>query len=1078
MLTFDSHLRQAPHSLQHSYASTARRLLGGLALSLLGLAPAAAQQQPATALLHDAPGGDSPLAAALTHARPLTLDLAAARAVLAAAPAEGQPDQAPLVLALPLPDGRTIRFALRQTAVMAPALAARYPSIKTYAGYGLDDATATVRLDVTPAGFHAQILSPTTGTVYIDPAQRGDTQHYLSFFGRDMRRTSGSAAICAFRPGKAELATMRRLRSQPGGSGPLAISSGSLLRTYRLAVATTGEYSAFHGGTVPLVQAAIVTSINRVVGVYEKELAVRLVLVPNNDRLIYLNANTDPYTNNDGGAMLGENQTTVDATIGAANYDIGHVFSTGGGGVAGYAVVCGPSKANGVTGSGSPVGDAFDIDYVAHEMGHQFSGSHPFNGDDGACAGNRSSDRAWEPGSGTSIMAYAGICGSTNDLQPHSDAQFHVGNYEEMRAFIVSTTCALTTPTANTPPLVTGPASGLTLPIGTPFKLTATGADAEADSLTYSWEELDLGSQGSPTATQVPNDNVPLFRSFAPQRSGTRYFPQLRDVVNNTRTLGERLPTVARRLTFKCTARDEHRSPAGTIGGVMSSDSLKLRVTSAAGPFVVTSPNTGLTWAGGSTQTVTWNVAGTTANGVNCTTVNIRLSADGGYHYPTALALGVPNSGTATVTLPSMNTTTARVMVEAADNYFFDISDQNFTISSPSVCAPPTALVISSISNTSASLSFGPGGAAGSYVLTTTPATTTQTVTTSPATLTGLQPGTSYVVSLVADCGGGSRSAAATATFTTTAPPLCSGPSELAVSNLTQTSATLTFLGSASAGSYTVTTVPASTTQTVTAGPVSLSGLQPGTSYVVQVVGNCAGGAASVAATIGFRTVAPPPVNDLCANALPLSCAVSVRGSTESVTDAGDPSTYCSTSVDGGGVFYTIMGTGSPITISTCGSVTNYDTKLFVYQGSCGGPYTCVAGNDDDPSCSNLESTVSFNSSTGVPYLVFVTGFSDSTGNFELLASCTITSTATAARPAFEVWPNPAGRQAAFHITLPAPAGVATATLHNVLGQQLQQHRFAGSSTELGTAGLSAGTYLLTVQVAGQAPAVRRVVVE
>jgi len=1065
--------------LQHSYVSIARRLLGGLALSLLGLAPAAAQQQAAPILLHDEAGRDSPLAAALAHARPLMLDLAAARALLATAPAENQASAAPLVLILPLPDGRNARFGLRETAVMAPALAAKFPEIKTYAGYGLDDATATLRLDVTPAGLHAQILSPITGTIYIDPARRGDTQHYLSFFKRDMRRTGGAEAICAFKPGKADLAKMARQRqTQLGhGGGPLAISSGSLLRTYRLAVAATGEYSAFHGGTVPLVQAAIVTSVNRVVGVYEKELAVRLVLVPNNDQLVYLDGNTDPYTNNDGGDMLGENQTNVDAIIGPANYDIGHVFSTGGGGVAFYACVCGPDKASGVTGSGSPVGDAFDIDYVAHEMGHQFSGSHPFNGDDGACTGNRSGDRAWEPGSGTSIMAYAGICGASNDIAPHSDAQFHVGNYEEMRAFIVTNTCAVTTPTANTPPLVSGPASGLVLPINTPFKLTATGVDAEGDSLTYSWEELDLGTQGSPTATQVANDNVPLFRSFVPQRTGLRYFPQLSDVVNNTRTLGERLPLVTRQLTFKCTARDEHRGPAGTIGGVMSSDSMQLRVTSTAGPFVVTSPNTALTWPGGSAQTVTWNVAGTTANGVNCARVNLRLSTDGGYHYPTALALGVPNNGSASITLPSVNTTTARLMVEAADNYFFDISDQNFTINSPSVCAPPTVLTVGSISNTGASMSFVPGASATSYVLTTTPATTNQTVTTSPATLTGLLPGTSYVVSLVSNCGGGSTSVAATATFTTTAPPLCSGPSELAVSNLTQTSATLNFVSSASASSYVVTTVPASTTQTVTAGPVSLTGLLPGTNYVVRVVGSCAAGATSVAATLSFRTVAPPPVNDLCANARPLTCGVSVNGTTESVTDTGDPTTFCGTSVDGGGVFYTIVGNGGTLTISTCGA-TDYDSKLFVYQGSCGGPYTCVDGNDDDSSC-GLASTVSFPSTNGVPYLVFVSGYNGSTGNFELLATCaTPAATAAAARPAFQVWPNPAGDQAAFRVTLPVPVAAATLTLSNLLGQQLRQQQFAGSSEELSTVGLATGTYLLTVQVAGQAPAVRRVVVQ
>ena len=1059
-----------------------RALLGGLALC--AAAPLAAQaQEPAAGLLRDAPAVPSPLAEALAAARPLVLDVAAARARLAAAPPEAAATAAPLVLALPLPGGGSARFAVWQTAVLAPALAAQFPEIQTYAGVGLDDATATVRLDLTPAGFHAQILSAATGTIYIDPARPGDARHYLSFFGRDQRRSAAAVGACGFvaTPKDAAGRAARQRQAGPGGGGPLAIASGGVLRTYRLAVATTGEYAAFHGGTVPLVQAAIATTVNRVVGVYEKELAVRLVLVPNNNRLINLNAATDPYTNTDGGAMLDQNQVAVDSLIGTANYDIGHVFSTGGGGVAGYAVVCdAATKAQGVTGSGSPVGDSFDIDYVAHEMGHQFSGSHPFNGTTGSCGGgNREPGAAWEPGSGSTIMGYAGICPQQN-LQPSSDAFFHVGNYEEMRNFIVTTPCAVVSATANTPPAVLGPASGLVLPYGTPFKLTATAADADADALTYSWEELDLGSAGSPTATQATNNNVPLFRSFVPSTSPTRYFPKLADLVANRVVIGERLPTVTRTLTFKCTARDQHRSPVGTIGGVSSSDSVKLRVTRTAGPFAVTSPNTALTWAGGSTQAVTWAVAGTTANGVNCALVNVRLSTDGGLTYPTALALNVPNTGTANVQVPSVASTTARVMVEAVGNYFFDISNANFTIASPSVCAPATALVVSAVTNTSASLGFTPAAGAVRYVVSTVPATGTQTVTAAPVRLTGLAPGTAYVVSLVSDCGSPSTSVAATAGFTTTAPPLCSAATELAISNRAMTSATLDFVPAASAVSYTVSTVPATIVQTLTAAPVSLTGLVPGTAYVVRVVANCAGGATAPTATLRFRTVAPVPTNDLCTNAIALACNQRVNGYTESATATGDPTLTCSaTTVDGGGVFYTLAGTGGRATLSTCGAATNFDTKLFVYQGPCGGPYTCVAANDDAGGNCGAASTVSFATALGTTYLVFVGGFGSDFGNFTLLATCTTpTATAVAADATFQVWPNPVGNHAALRLRLATPAVAATATLRNVLGQSLLQRTFAGAGTEISTTGLAAGTYLLTVQVAGQAPAVRRVVVE
>ncbi|MCC3156009.1 M12 family metallo-peptidase [Hymenobacter sp. 15J16-1T3B] len=1070
--------------MKHRYLpASARPLLSGAAL-LLALSSARAQQ-PAATLLRDAEPTASPLAAALQSARPLLLDPATARAVLATAPPETRAGAQPLVLSLPLPDGSTQRFAVWQSSVMAPGLAARYPDIQTYTGRGLDEASATVRLDLTPAGFHAQVLSPAAGTVFIEPARRGDTQHYLSFNKRDIRDGAVEQQPCSFQPAAKAAARQASgfATALPAYNGTAAqVAGGGQLRTYRVAVATTGEYAAFHGGTLPLTLSAIVTSVNRVVGVYEKELAVRLVLVANNDQIVYLNASTDPYTNNDGSTMLGENQTTVDNLIGPANYDIGHVFSTGGGGVAGYAVVCrNGNKARGVTGSSSPVADAFDIDYVAHEMGHQFSGSHPFNGNAGSCGGgNRSASAAWEPGSGSTIMAYAGICGTAQNLQRNSDAFFHVGNYEEMRAFIVTTPCAVVSPSNNAAPVVSIPAAKA-LPISTPFKLTASALDIDGDALTYSWEEIDRGSAGSPTATQTANNNVPLFRSWVPTTSPTRYFPRLSDLVNNTVVIGERLPTVTRRLTFKCTARDQHNGPLGVIGGVSSSDSLKLTVTNAAGPFVVTAPTAaGLSWAGGSSQTVTWDVANTTAAPVSCATVNVRLSTDGGLTYPTILAAGVPNNGTATVTAPNVATTTARIMVEAADNYFFDISNADFAITTASPCAPATALVISNVTNTGATLSFTTASGAAQYVVTTTPASTTQTVSNGPVSFTGLTPGTTYTVQVVSSCGTGSTSAAATVSFTTTAPTPCLAPSELAVTNIGLTSATLTFLGSPGGGSYTITTVPATTTRTVTAGPVTLTGLSSATNYVVRVAGTCTSGATFPTASVNFRTLAPPPANDACANALALACGTTVTGTTEGATATGDPTATCSTTIDQGGVFYRITGTGAPITLSTCSATTNFDTKLFVFTGTCGS-YTCVTGNDDaSPSCgaNSVASTVNFNSTLGTSYLVMVSGWDDEVGNFALTANCTPLAAKDAAATAFQVWPNPAGTQAAFHVTLPAPATAATATLRNVLGQRVAERSFSGTATEVSTTGLAPGTYLLTVQVAGQAPAVRRVVVE
>ncbi|HET9503484.1 MAG TPA: zinc-dependent metalloprotease family protein [Hymenobacter sp.] len=902
-----------------------RWLSGALGLLLPALGAQAQQLAPPSFFSTDASARQaaaaSPVAARLRGARPLTLNVAGMRAALATAPREGRAAAAPLLLALPLPDGSTATFRVLEAPVMAPALAAQFPAIKTYVGVGVEDPTASVRLDFTPQGFHAQVLSAATGAFYIDPASRTTTTQYLSFWKRDM---PGNSFTCEVKNSRV---------ARPAGGANQRITSRTL-RTYRLALAATGEYTAYHGGTVAAAQAAMVTSVNRVVGVYEKELDVRLVLVANNSQLIYTNAATDPYSNDDGSAMLGENQDNVDQLIGNANYDIGHVFSTGGGGIAGLGVVCQPgAKAQGVTGSPAPVGDAFDIDYVAHEMGHQFGGNHTFNSTAGSCNGNRNPSTAYEPGSGSTIMAYAGIC-SASDLQPNSDPYFHVASFEEIQAYIGTTQCAATSSTGNSAPVVTLPAGGKVMPIGTPFRLTGNAYDQDGDALSYCWEEFDLGGSGSPTATQTANNNVPLFRSFNPTASPTRYFPRLSSLVDNTVVIGERLPTVSRSLKFRLTVRDQHLGAQGIVGGINSGFStVDLTTTSAAGPFLVTAPNTAATWAGGTSETVTWNVAGTTANGVNCATVNIRLSTDGGLTYPTVLLANTANDGTESVTVPTVSTTTARIMVEAADNYFFDISNANFTIVAPATpCVQPSNLAVSSLTRTTASVSFTGSGAA-SYTVTTSPATTTRTTTTSPVSLTGLTAGTTYTVSITGNCGSAGSSATATTTFATPAPPACNEATNLAVRNVTGTGATFSFTPDATAGTYTIATVPATTTQTVAAGPVSFTNLTPGTNYTIFITSNCAGGG-TVTDALAFAT---RPGNDECSTAVSLTSGTSCVTTAGTLTGATEsrPASACSgyVSPSANDVWYTFVATGPTHTIRAAGTP---DGVLEVLTGTCG----------------------------------------------------------------------------------------------------------------------------------------------
>ncbi len=604
--------------------------------------------------------------------RTLRLSWSALQTALAAAPLETSisAKSSPVVLTLPLPEGNYARFSVVESPIMAPELAAKYPEIKTYLGQSLDDATASVRFDTTPAGFHAMILSP-YGRIFIDPYRRGDTDHYISY------RDSDFVA-------PAEKVLFRQLNEQvitdapyDAGDRELLPPSGTFLRSYRLAMAATGEYTQFHGGTKPLALAAIVTTMNRVNGVYEREVAVRMNLVANTDLVIYTDGGGDPYTNDDGFAMLDENNATLTSVIGSANYDIGHVFSTDGGGVAGLGVVCGSGKAEGVTGQPAPVNDPFDIDYVAHEIGHQFGGNHTFNGTTNACGGgNREGPAAYEPGSGSTIMAYAGICSGEN-LQPNSDPYFHTKSFDEIIAFTTTgggNSCAVQTSTGNNPPTVSAGAA-FTIPKQTPFTMTGSGSDPDGDPLTYSWEQFDLGAASNTSTINVDNGDRPLFRSFNATTSPSRTFPKLANILANTTTIGEVLPTTDRTLTFRLTARDNQGG-----GGGVNYSTVNIPVTASAGPFVVTTANSAATWAGLTSETITWDVANTTAAPVSCATVNLLLSTDGGLTFPATLGSATANDGSQSVFLPNSVTSAGRIKVACANNIFFDINNANITI--------------------------------------------------------------------------------------------------------------------------------------------------------------------------------------------------------------------------------------------------------------------------------------------------------------------------------------------------------------------------------------------------------------
>jgi len=607
------------------------------------------------------------------RARYLRLDAGALAATLAILPSESAAPRGldGVELAIPGPDGALRRYRLVDSPVMAPELGAQYPEWRTFRMFDLEDARYGGRGDWTAHGFHAMVRTP-SGTLFVDPLRQGDTELYQAYFKADLPRGPGQEFRCD------TVGAESAFDESP--DAPEAPAGGLDLRTYRLVVAATGEYTQFHGGTVGDGMAAIVTAVNRVNEVYERDVAIRMILVANNNLVVYTNGATDPYTNSSGISMLGQNQSNVDAVIGSANYDLGHVFSTGGGGVASLGVTCAAgSKARGVTGLPSPIGDPFYIDYVAHEMGHQWGGNHTFNSTASSCNGNRVSSAAYEVGSGSTIMAYAGICGAEN-LQPNSDPYFHRKSLDEIEAFSRTgngNTCKAVVAQGNLEPSVSAGAD-YTIPKSTPFALTGSASDPDGGTLDYCWEEFDLGAASPPFPPT--SGSAPMFRSFNPVSSPTRTFPKIPDIVNNTTTFGEALPNYSRTLKFRLTARD-NQLPAGEE----NFDETVITVTSSAGPFQVTAPNSAVVWNGPGPHTVTWSVANTNLAPVSCATVDVDLSTDGGFTFDQSLAVKLPNDGSDVVYTGAADTATARVRVACHGNIFFDISNVSFTISGADV---------------------------------------------------------------------------------------------------------------------------------------------------------------------------------------------------------------------------------------------------------------------------------------------------------------------------------------------------------------------------------------------------------
>lgn len=611
------------------------------------------------------------------HERIVSIRLQDVADILSSAPSEDYigKGRSALSLSFPMPDGSSIPFDVYRSPAMAPGLAARYPGIQSFRAIDSDDDNQRGRFDYGPDGFSAVLITP-EGEVWIDPVATAEDL-YRVYYARDLEIQAG--ALPDLSCGTDPIVTESYRNTASGSIGRSAAPPVDL-RVYTMALACTGEYAQTKGGTVEDVLSSMNRALNRLNLIYEYEVAIRFVLMENNDRLIWLDPETDPFTNASNGiGLLNQinNAFTTIAGIPVTAFDLGHLFTvrcTDVGGVV-DGLACNLGRERGVTCHVSGNVNIVVRQVMAHEIGHQFTASHTFNN----CPGSidqLATGAAMEPGSGSTIMSYAGTCGNQNVLIDKDD-YFHVRSLEQIISYSrrgEAQSCPSLVNVGNTEPVISlDYPEHFFIPISTPLQLTAAATDDENDPITYCWEEYDTGPVSD---LGNPVGNAPLFRSLRPTTSPTRILPRPSDLVNNMQDPREVLPDYERDITFRVTVRDNHPGAGAAVW-----EEIKFSTTESAGPFRVLSPDVDIpTWSAGSYQEVSWDVANTDSELINCRFVNILLSNDGGFNYPFTLAARVPNTGSALVAVPDIETTDGRVKVEAVDNIFFNISTRDFFI--------------------------------------------------------------------------------------------------------------------------------------------------------------------------------------------------------------------------------------------------------------------------------------------------------------------------------------------------------------------------------------------------------------
>ncbi|MBV8252291.1 MAG: T9SS type A sorting domain-containing protein [Chitinophaga sp.] len=976
------------------------------------------------------------------------------------------------VISLPNADGQIEQFEIIEASNFDPALQAQFPEIRAFSGKGITDKNATLKLSVSPQGIQTMIFRTEKENEFIEPYSADHTVYTV--FKKHAKVLPWK---CTTPESKMATAIGQQLPNT------IARSTGDA-KTLRLAQSVTAEYSNYFGATSPaqvsLVLAAINATLTRCNGVYEKDLAIHLNLIATDTAVIFYDPATDPYSvasTGAGGAWNSELQNTLNTKIGAANYDIGHLFgASGGGGNAGcIGCICvDAQKGSGFTSPADniPQGDNFDIDYVVHEVGHQLGANHTFS------MSNEGTNMNVEPGSGITIMGYAGI--TSQDVAPHSIDVYHAVSIGQIQANLASKTCPITTNiSANNATPVVNAGSNYIIPISTPFALTGSATDANAgDVLTYCWEQNDPASSsqtGSSSVASPTKATGPNWISFAPTTSPTRYFPKMATILAGGLVSGplpggdagantEALSSVARTLNFRLTVRDNvpySSTPPVTIGQTNYAD-MTVTVNSSAGPFKVTSPNTAVTWAGNSAQTITWNVANTTASPVSCANVKISISTDGGNTFNTLVA-STPNSGSAVVTIPNTATSTARINVEAVGNIFFDISDSNFTVLSGSSCASPSGLTSSAITATAATLSWTAVSGAVSYNVDYKATTSSTWINAATATtavslnLTGLSASTTYDYRVRTNCASDSSSYTA-AQFSTPSLGGCFAPSGLNSSAVTGTGATVNWTAVSGAVGYDVDYKPNSSSTWInaasatTATSVTISGLSSVTLYDWRVRSRCSSDNSSYTAaqfttiTAGCASPLDTDTNGTMAGASTIPFNTDVTGL---INPSGDLDYY-----------KFVITTSGTITITLGTLPADYDLKLL----NSAGTQVAISQN-----AGTTSETISKTVSPGT-YYALVYGYAGANSSTQCYTLRVQLGTATKStdrssnsdEQSVQAFPNPANN--VLNINLTGYKGKSEVDITDLNGRVVVRRLVNNNSTQVDVSTLAPGIYVISVK--------------